>query len=183
MSFDDPNEHITSATEILPRLWLGNQRSSQDPVLLRRVDLIVNCTKHIKFAQIPDKKHLHLRIPVNDPGNSDSVDMDQVKPTDDQAVMLKALSPVIETIARCRKRGMGVLVHCHAGMQRSAIVVAAYLIRYGYWVAPPGLSERQLRIAKMEKVVSLMVKKRPVTFNGGLSINFRPALLRFMKLK
>lgn len=176
----DPNEYITSATQIMPGLWIGNQRASEDPELLKKVHVVVNCTKHIKFSS-NDK--INIRISVNDPGNSDSLNMDELPPSDDQVIMLNALNKVIETIASARKRGAGVLVHCHAGMQRSAVVVAAYLIRYGYWVAPAGLSARQIRIAKMEKVISLLIKKRPVVFNGGLSINFKPALLRFMKLK
>lgn len=176
----DPNEYITSATQIMPGLWLGNQKSSEDPEILKRVQVVVNCTKHIKFSST---NKINIRIPVNDPGNSDALVIDDLSPNNDQVIMLKYLNGVIETIASMRKRGAGVLVHCHAGMQRSAVVVAAYLIRYGYWAVPAGLSERQLRIAKMEKIISLLIKKRPVVFNGGLSINFKPALLRFMKLR
>jgi protein-tyrosine phosphatase len=176
----DPNEYVTSVTEIMPGLFLGNQHSSEDPDILKRVSIVVNCTKHIKFT---DSSKINIRIPVNDPGNSDHLRIDALADSDDQKIMLKALIPVIELIAKYRKRGAGVLVHCHAGMQRSAVVVACYLIRYGYWVAPHDLTDRQFRIAKMEKIISLLIKKRPVVFNGGLSINFQPALLRFMKLQ
>jgi len=176
----DPNEYITSATQIMPGLWLGNQKASEDPDILKKVQVVVNCTKHIKFSST---NKINIRIPVNDPGNSDSLVIDDLPPNDDQVIMLNALNKVIEKIAQYRKKGAGVLVHCHAGMQRSAVVVAAYLLHYGYWVAPAELSDRQFRIAKMEKVISLLIKKRPIVFNGGLSINFRPALLRFMKLQ
>jgi hypothetical protein len=176
----DPNEYITSVTEIMPGLFLGNQHSSEDPEILKQVSVVINCTKHIKFSN-PNK--INIRIPVNDPGNSDHLNIDSLEETNDQKIMLKALGPLIELIAKHRKQGSGVLVHCHAGMQRSALVVACYLIQYGYWVAPPGLNSKQYRIAKMEKIISLLIKKRPVVFNGGLSINFRPALLRFLKLQ
>jgi protein-tyrosine phosphatase len=179
----DPNQYFVSATEILPGFWIGNQRASQDAEFLKKVDVVVNCTKHIDFKDVQGKRLIHLRVPVDDPGNSDHVSIDEVGIKNDQVIMTKYLPEIVENIARCRKRGMKVLVHCHAGMQRSCAVAAAYLMRYGLWVMPDGFNERQLRIMKMEKVLGLIVKKRPVAFNGGRSINFKPALLRFMKLK
>ena len=181
MLAEDPNELFLSTSEILPGFYIGNQRASTDVKFLSKIDVIVNCTKHIKFTKLTGKKHIYIRIPVNDPGNSDHLSIDDLSDNDDQVIMLKYMPIVIELIAHYRKQGKRVLVHCHAGMQRSCIIAAAYIICYGQWAAPT-LTDRQFRIAKTERVIRLLVNKRPVAFNGGLSVNFRPALLRFMKL-
>ena len=58
-----------------------------------------------------------------------------------------------------------VLVHCYAGMQRSAAIVAAYLIKY--------------KNMSYEDAVQFIRKKRKVSFLTGS--NFNIALLLFEK--
>jgi protein-tyrosine phosphatase len=62
-------------------------------------------------------------------------------------------------------KGMPVLVHCHAGRQRSAAVIAAYIMKF------EGLS----LVATLEHMKS---RKRDVFFPEA---NFWPVLERFSK--
>ena len=57
-------------------------------------------------------------------------------------------------------RGDHIYIHCHAGMQRSACVVAAYLIRY-YKMTP-------------QEAVYFIRSKRPIAFTPF--INFQKSL-------
>ena len=176
-SMQDPNEIAVSATEILPGLWLGNQASSQSS-LVDRVDVVVNCTKHIPFLNRADK--VKIRIPINDPG-APTYDWAEAKLLDkDQKIMLISLPVLMPILSKLRKLNKKILIHCHAGAQRSAAIVAAYIMQYGLWNVPreyKHLDSKKLRLMKLITVVNMIVKKRPVAFYGGRSINFAPALL------
>jgi hypothetical protein len=152
----DPNEFIVSVDEILPGLFLGNQATSQSLDFMRKhkIALVVNATKHIPS---PFLGAIHyLRVPVNDPGihNGNNEDVE---------IMRASLPVVLSAIRAFRLRGRHVLVHCHAGAQRSAIIVAAYLLHRGYVQTP-------------EEAISQVIKKREIAFFGGDSVNFRQAL-------
>mgnify|MGYP006286185161 CR=1 FL=1 len=60
-----------------------------------------------------------IRVPVDDDGASESIEF-----------MSQALPAVIAVIREQIANGHSVLVHCMAGQQRSACVVAGYLIKY-----------------------------------------------------
>lgn len=194
---NDPNVLFQSATEIAPGLWLGNQASSQNTEFLKQIDVVINCTKHIPF--VPIKRTLKIRLPVNDPGppplrqlngemsETYEGDLSKYNTKDDQVIMIKSLDMLIADIAKLRKRGARILIHCHAGAQRSAAVMAAYLVKHMQWHVPTEstkpITPVQLRRAKFAKVVDFIVKKRPVAFYGGKGMSFRPALIRYLDLR
>ena len=60
-----------------------------------------------------------------------------------------------------------VLIHCHAGMQRSTVVVAAYLVQYG------NMTPKQ--------AVKYIIQRRPIAFHNGANINFERSLLSYFK--
>lgn len=105
-----------NADEILPGLWLGNAKAAQDLKFLKdkKIQAIFNCTKDIPFAPIQANKY---RIPVDD--NLQSAELRNLE--------LWSFE-IVAKIAKERRQGHAVLVHCAAGMQRSAAVVAMYLI-------------------------------------------------------
>jgi dual specificity phosphatase 12 len=105
-----------NAHEILPGLWLGNLAASQDVDWLREkgIDTVFNATKNIPFA--PTVKHAY-RIPVDD--NLEPVEIANMRRWAPEAVV---------KILREYKSGNPLLVHCHAGMQRSAALVAMMVI-------------------------------------------------------
>lgn len=105
------------ASEILPGLWLGNERASQDTQWqkLNQIQAIFNCTKDIPFTQggAPHKQ----RIPLDD----------NRAPEEIRNLETWAWESA-QKIAKERAAGNRVLVHCFAGVQRSAAVVAIYLV-------------------------------------------------------
>lgn len=106
------------AHEILPRLWLGNRVASQDVAWLRANNIrhVFNATKNIPFA---DGVEHAYRIPVDDNLQAEEI-----------ANMRRWSPEAVVKILRAYKSGDGVLIHCHAGMQRSAALMAMFLIVY-----------------------------------------------------
>jgi hypothetical protein len=170
----DPSDHnqvITSCTEILPGLWLGNQAGSQDEIFLKKnnIKVIVNATKHIP-SKIQGIKY--WRVPINDPGYIPSINHDDVQ------VMIKMLPMTLEFMRNHREKGYNILVHCHAGAQRSATIVAAYLMKYCRYVLSDEAIARQNR-TKMKLAVEKIINMRDVAFHRGTSVNFREALIYY----
>ena len=105
-----------NADEIIPRLWLGNVRASQDEDFIRRenIDVIFNCTKDLPFLYDIPKQY---RVPVDD-----NLQEEEIR-------NLKLWSPEIaHKLLTLYNQGHTILVHCYAGMQRSAACVAIFLI-------------------------------------------------------
>lgn len=101
------------AKEIVSNLWIGSEGDATDPGFFRdhNIGYVVNCTRNI--ATMPGVET--YRIPVDDALN-------------ENARMLSHWPVVVRDIDAALSRGKGVLVHCRAGMQRSAATVAAYLM-------------------------------------------------------
>lgn len=135
------------AKRITPyRLWIGSEQDSRNTTAAARqgVGLIVNCTRNIP-TKVPGVRH--YRVPVHD--------------AEDESGTLQAhLLTVVPLIDEHLRRGEAVLVHCYAGVSRSASVVAAFLMYR------EGLSARQA-IARIRRL-------KPETFQPAA--NFMAAL-------
>lgn len=163
----DYNSKIVSYHKICSNIWLGNCAASQCPEIISDMDVIINATHHIGFADI---SKICIRVPVNDPGPPTGMDMDNV-------IMLKYLPEVCGLMKRYRDQGKKIFVHCHAGAQRSAAIVTAYLTKYGVWRIEPGT--KHIEILKLRSSIEHVIRKREVAFFGGQSVNFMPALISF----
>jgi len=142
------------AHEILPGLWLGNERSSQNDAFLRgnNIGVIFNCTKTLPFNPIvPTKYH----IPVDDNLQEDEIRNMELWSTD---IAHKIMSEYIT--------GNRILVHCFAGMQRSAAAVAIFLIAF-----------KGMRAAE---AIAFIKERRPIAFHGGA--NFGRAIENFERI-
>ena len=58
-----------------------------------------------------------------------------------------------------------ILVHCHAGVQRSAAMVVGYLMATKNMPLP--------------QAVNLVIRQRPIAFSFGKSVNFKSSLINF----
>lgn len=103
------------AKQVRPyKLWIGSERDSEDAgaALKHNVGLIVNCTRDIPFT-VPGVKH--VRVPLHDSPAETST-------------FLRHFAKAVGAIDEHLQKGDTVLVHCFAGISRSASVVAAYLM-------------------------------------------------------
>lgn len=143
-------------TEIRKGLYLGNYMDSRDvsTILNRRIGLVINMTEEWpRFAGlILGVRELKYNV------------RDDLRPSSIW-LMQSYLPHAVDAIDKSLKRGIPVLVHCHAGVQRSACVVAAYLMH------SEGLS--------VFDAIAEVRRKRPVAFQPG--VNFYGALQAFGK--
>jgi dual specificity phosphatase 12 len=143
-------EAEANAHQIIPRLWLGNAKASMDEDFIRQknITVVFNCTKNLPFSPIIPIKY---RIPVDD-----NLEEDEIRNMElwSSEIAYKMMTEYVE--------GKTILVHCMAGMQRSAASVAFFLISY--------LKIRALDAMKMIK------EKRMIAFypraNFGRSIDY-----------
>ncbi len=105
------------ANEIIPRIWLGNRYAAADTDFIRQhnITVIVNATKNLPFALGVDT--YKYRVPVDD--NLEEVEIKN---------MGKWSAEIVYKVLDQYKKGATILVHCAAGMQRSAAIVAMLLI-------------------------------------------------------
>ena len=138
------------ADEIIPRLWLGNVRASQDEDFIQRenIDVIFNCSKDLPFMFNIPKQY---RVPVDD-----NLQEEEIR-------NIELWSPEIaHKLLTMYNKGHTILVHCYAGMQRSAACVAILLIA--------------LKHIRAEDAMNYIRSRRPVAFqpraNFGRAIAF-----------
>ena len=152
--------NISYATEIIPGLFIGNRKASMNNRFFKQnnITVVINCTKDQEFLRADDNiKRSQIRLSVNDDLSSEEIHK-----------LYKYLMSITEIIYKNLMNFKGVLVHCYAGIQRSATVVAAYLMRYGNM--------------DQKKAINLIKSKRPICFTPF--VNFTKSLELFQeKLK
>ena len=142
---------IPDAHEIVPGLWLGNKRASGNVKWLKEknITVVFNATKDIPFSTHIKKQY---RIPVDD----------NLQPEEIRNMTLWSHEAVYKLMQE-HNSGQNVLVHCAAGMQRSAVIVGMYLI------ATKGMSWNQ--------AISYTQGIRPIAFRPFA--NFKDSLIAF----
>ena len=138
------NNIVANANKICPGLWLGDYYSANDEdfITSNNITLVVNCTNDLKFPTF--YKYLYLtaiRIPLRDIKNDKANDN----------VLIQNIVDIEERINDALFNGRNVLVHCYAGIQRSATVVAYYLMK------------RHMKYNYINTITYLK-KCRPITF-------------------
>lgn len=143
---------FTNAHEIVPRLWLGNAQAARDEQWLNAqgISVIFNCTKDIPFTHLPVKKY---RLPVDDNLREEEI-----------RNMTLWSSETVYKILQEYYSGNTILVHCAAGMQRSACAVAMTLTVLMY-------------PRKHNEIMSFIQSIRPVAFTP--SANFIRSIQEF----
>ncbi len=139
------------ADEIVPGLWLGNIGAAINVKWLgeKGIRAVFNCTKEAPFAYTIQRRY---RVPVDD----------NLQPQEIRNLDLWSYE-VVYKLTREYQTGQPVLVHCAAGMQRSAACVAMFLI------ATKNMSP--------DEAISFIRERRPIAFQP--SANFYPAIQHF----
>jgi len=109
-----------AADEIIPGLWLGNRRAAADAQFAadKKIRVVFNCSKDIPFQDAIPRRY---RVPVDD--SRQEPDIGNMEKWSFELVY-----KIAHELRRANAEGSAVLVHCAAGMQRSAAAVAMYLI-------------------------------------------------------
>lgn len=144
--------------EIIPGLYVGNMQSAKNKDFFKSnsIGAVLNMTPEVPhYYNDTNGTVEYMRINVND----------SLK-TDDFNKMFKYFPSGVSFIYKnLNLEGKNVLVHCHAGQQRSAAMVVAYLMF--------------IHRLPLKKAVDAVIKNRPVAFSFGRSINFMPSLSKF----
>lgn len=135
---------------VLPGLWLGNKSASMNEQFLRdnNISCVFNCTKDLPFSYLAKRKY---RVPVDD-----NLEQQEIRNMELWSY------EIVYKLTKELKQG-SVLVHCYAGMQRSAAVVAMYLIaNYNM---------------KKDNAIAFIKRVRPIAFRP--SANFEKSIQGF----
>lgn len=175
------NKNDISVDEIIPRLWLGNYKAALnlDFISTNNINYIVNCTPDTPFINniynIPNANYIEtFRIPVYDSLlEKDILLMEQY---------FKIIIPLLLRKYTIEKKN--ILIHCHVGKQRSAIVVAALLkvlLDYNY-INIDQIPNTTNKHTQFNYIYNYMLLKRPKVFSYGLRINFQKSFKRYFNL-
>ena len=116
---------------------LGMPAAAEDLAWLRRngIDVLVSLTEDpVPRGWVNDAGLMVVHVPVPD----------MEAPTDRQ------LDHLLDTIRRANASGMGVAVHCGAGMGRTGTVLAAYFVAKGMAAKDAVARVRELRPGSVE---------------------------------
>lgn len=111
----NPAPRLAGPGQITDYLYISNAKTAKDSSLLTRlkINCIINATQEIEAICIPSVEY--LRVPV----------------TDSPAAQLQEhFDTVADKIHVVKEQGGRVLIHCCAGVSRSATLCLAYLVKY-----------------------------------------------------
>ena len=140
------------ANEIIPRLWLGNRyaASNEDDFLLKHhITTVFNASKDIPFHDSVKKRY---RIAVDDNLRPEEINN-----------MTKWAPEIVYNVIKEYKAGHPILIHCAAGMQRSAAIMAMTLIA--------------LKHMTTDDAMEYIKERRPIAFMHAA--NFEDSIRKF----
>lgn len=140
-------------TEILPKLFIGNIQSAKDLNFITKnnIEVIINCSNNINNYFINNTNIKYYKCPIDD--SLEEYDIDLMK---------SYLPYFIKIIDESLSNNKSVLVHCYAGRQRSAALIAGYLM--------------YKKSMSIEDSYNFIISKRPEAFHYGKSYNFHKSL-------
>ena len=154
--------------KIMSKIYLGNVQACKDKEIFKdcRFKAVLNCSKDIPNTFMCSKVKKgnetleaieYLRIPIDD--SLKEIDFEKAY------LMMPLAVEFIHKHAVILKQN--ILIHCWAGRQRSAIMIAAYL------VAKCGFTPKQ--------ACRLIAQKRPESWHHSQGINFETSLEKYYK--
>jgi len=111
--------NVRFSNRITNNVWLGNyiDASNENFIHDNNIKVIINCSKHLPFYFSQSEVAYRYRIPVDDDRAENSINL-----------MYLYLPKIVQLMKYHANKGENIYVHCHAGMQRSATVIAAYMM-------------------------------------------------------
>lgn len=105
-----------NADQIIPNVWLGNLKAAHDETFLKNagIQVVFNATKDAPFHPSIRRRY---RVPVDDNLQEDEI----------RNMELWSYETVYKLLKEY-KEGRPILIHCHAGMQRSPAITAMFLM-------------------------------------------------------
>lgn len=115
--------YIPNVKHVCDGVYLSGCEASVNARFLELTDImmVINCSNDQPFVSPRNPNTEYYKIPIED-----NLKVREVRK------MKHVLPPVVNWIERAVAQDKRVLVHCHAGRQRSATIVAAYLLKKGY---------------------------------------------------
>ncbi|KAJ1157738.1 hypothetical protein NDU88_010438 [Pleurodeles waltl] len=112
-----PDIENAELTSILPFLFLGNEHDAQDLETMQRMNIeyIVNVTTHLPLYHYEKGIFNYKRLPATDSNKQN---------------LRQYFEEAFEFIEEAHQCGKGLLIHCQAGVSRSATIVIAYLMKH-----------------------------------------------------
>ncbi|GCC26743.1 dual specificity protein phosphatase 10 [Chiloscyllium punctatum] len=112
-----PDIENAELTPILPFLFLGNEQDAQDIEKMQRMNVgyIINVTTHLPLYHYEKGIFRYKRLPATDSNKQN---------------LRQYFEEAFEFIEEAHQCGKGLLIHCQAGVSRSATVVIAYLMKH-----------------------------------------------------
>ncbi|XP_048841894.1 dual specificity protein phosphatase 10 [Brienomyrus brachyistius] len=112
-----PDMENAELTAILPFLYLGNEHDAQDLELMQRLNVgfVLNVTTHLPLYHYEQGLFNYKRLPATDSNKQN---------------LRQYFEEAFEFIEEAQQAGRGVLIHCQAGVSRSATIVIAYLMKH-----------------------------------------------------
>lgn len=146
-----------SYNKIFDNLYLGNIDSARDLEFIKKKNIkyIFNISNGIPNYFEYNKDIIYINLFVADSLLESDIN-----------IMYKNLPNLVEQLNKYLENYNGnILVHCHAGRERSATIVAAYLI-YKFCMTP-------------DEAYDFIIEKRPEAFHYGKFYNFHTALQNY----
>ena len=144
------------ASLIIPNLWLGNKISSMDKNFLQKnnIGLIINCSKHLPFTDLPNISKYRLNVHDNFSNETENR-------------IIENIEDINNLIDKFLSNNKGVLIHCHAGMQRAPTVTSCYIMH-------------RYKNNDINKVINFIKQKRSIAFKP--IINYFNTLVRYRNI-
>lgn len=182
------NTLFVSANLIIPHIWLGNIYAAHDYdfIIQNNIDIIINCTADYPFISHDNLKSSNVDNILIDNLSNRKISLIRIPVYDsllekDIILMEQYFKIIIPYICHAYTNKKNILIHCYAGKQRSAIVVAAFLYAM-YLQGLPGFQGVNFDFSNYKKVFKYIVNKRPQAFTYGMKINFLRTFKRFFNL-
>ncbi|MBN3315984.1 DUS10 phosphatase, partial [Atractosteus spatula] len=112
-----PDIENAELTPILPFLYLGNEHDAQDLEKMQKLNIgyIINVTTHLPLYHYEKGLFNYKRLPATDSNKQN---------------LRQYFEEAFEFIEEAHQSRKGLLIHCQAGVSRSATIVIAYLMKH-----------------------------------------------------